>query len=143
MLKSWKVSSRTPFVNLLPLWWHSAQPEPPCATDFVKMSLPRSTCAASVSVSGHCPHREGRRRPPPEERRRGALAQQHLAVAGRGVGHEVVVQALVPLGPVVGDVLVLRADLRAADGVGGDVPLAAVLPAVPVAEAAGLLPVVR
>ena len=71
-----------------------------------------------------------------KERRRCALAQQHFAIAGGRVRHEIVVQPFVPLRPVIGDVLVLRADLHPANRVRSDIPLAAVLPRIPMAEAA-------
>src|ERR671937_2712946 len=73
-------------------------------------------------------------------KQRGApLGDQELPVAGGEVRRHVVVQAFEPLRPVVRDVLVLRADLRAAQRVAGDVPLPAVVAALPKAEAARIL----
>ena len=57
-------------------------------------------------------------------------------------GVHVAAEPLEPLRPVVRGVLVLRRDLGSADGVAADVPLSAVMPALPVAMPARLLPVV-
>ncbi len=76
------------------------------------------------------------------EERRLPLRKDDLAVARGCVAYHIVGEPLEPLRPVVRDILVLRGHLRSAYGISADVPLVAVLAALPMAEGAGLVAVV-